>query len=89
MVSSGGLFQVTINDPIGGSDWNPKDRFGNGIEIPDSERYRDISIDCFGSLRCFSIDPLRRSLSSPPLRSSVSINRLSRIRTRNDTGAFQ
>ena len=30
---------MAIDDPIGGSDWNPKDRLGNGIEIPDSERY--------------------------------------------------
>ena len=82
---------MAIDDPIGGSDWNPKDRLGNGIEIPDSERYHDISIDCFGSLRCFSINPTRRSLSSPPRLSSESesIRSVSRIRSRNDTGAFQ
>jgi hypothetical protein len=57
---------MAIDDPIGGSDWNPKDRFGNGIEIPYSERYRVRLIEYFGSLGCFSIDLLRRSLSSPP-----------------------
>jgi hypothetical protein len=80
---------MAIDDPIDGSDWNPKDRLGNDLEIPNSDRYYGDAIDGFGSIGCFSIDPQRRNLSSPPRRSSESIDRVSRIRSRIINGAFR
>jgi hypothetical protein len=80
---------MAIDDPIVGADWNLKDRLGNDLEIPNCDRYNFNAIDGFGSIGCFSIDPQRLNLSSPPRRSSESIDRVSRIRSRIITGAFR
>ncbi len=63
---------MAIDDPIGGSDWNPKDRLGNDLEIPNSDRYHIHAIDGFGSIECLSIDPRRRN---SPLRRGDRRNR--------------
>jgi hypothetical protein len=73
MVSNGGLIRMAIDDPIGGSDWNPKDRLDNDLEIPNSDRYHVDAIDGFGSIECLSIDHPRRSLL--PAAAIVAIDR--------------